>query len=103
MLDYTTEIEGKSIKVYLNGDLDIECTEFLEDELLSLVLEYKVVDFMFENVAFVDSSGIGLLINMIQELQKLDREVTISHIRADVLEVFELLQIPDIVGKNIFR
>lgn len=102
MLDYTTETEGTTIRVSLNGDLDIECTEFLEDELFPLVTAYQAVEIDFEDVAFVDSSGIGLLINIIQELQNANRKVTVSHIRTEVLEVFELLQIPDILGKEIF-
>lgn len=44
----------------------------------------------------------GLLLNMVQSLTENGTKVTISNIRPAVLDVFELLQLPEIIGEGVF-
>lgn len=96
------EIEERQLEINLNGDLDIEATETIEENLLPQLTNFKQIEFKFNNVPFVDSSGIGLLLNVVQTLKELGTEVTITQVQKEVMEVFELLQIPEIVGENVF-
>ncbi|MFC4557775.1 STAS domain-containing protein [Virgibacillus kekensis] len=103
MIQYTTKERGSdSLEVLLKGDLDIDGTEVIEEELMPLLLGLRSAKINFENVPFVDSSGMGLLMKLVNTLKEHDITVTVSEVREDVYEVFELLQIPEIIGKDVF-
>jgi anti-anti-sigma factor len=102
MFKYSTTEVGEHLEVKLAGDLDIDGTEVVEEELIPTLEKYKSVNVNFENVPFVDSSGMGLLMNLVQTLKEKGVKVTISNVRQDVLDVFELLQIPEILGEEVF-
>lgn len=103
MIDFLLkEMTDENLTVLFNGDLDIDSTEIVEEELLPAMENYKVVNISFENVPFVDSSGMGLLLNIVQSLKAKGIKVTISQVSEDVQFVFELLQIPEILGKDTF-
>ncbi|OLN22623.1 anti-anti-sigma factor [Domibacillus antri] len=96
------EAEGGTIIVRLNGDLDIDSTEIVEETLLPALENYKAATLNFEEVPFVDSSGMGLLLNVVQSLKEKGVHVMISNVKEEVQFVFELLQIPEILGKDTF-
>jgi anti-anti-sigma factor len=101
MIRFSTEEENENLEVKIEGDLDIDSTEIIDEQLLPLLGTYKTVNLNFEQVPFVDSSGMGLLLNIVQSLGEKGTEVTISHVRQEVKDVFELLQIPDILGEGV--
>lgn len=103
MLTYSFIEEEDYLQIKLKGDFDIEGTEIINEELVPKMLTHKNVDIDFEHVPFVDSSGMGLLLSLVHILIEKSTYVTISNIQKDVYEVFELLQIPEILGKEIFR
>ncbi|NGZ73791.1 STAS domain-containing protein [Saccharibacillus alkalitolerans] len=88
--------------VIFEGDLDIESGEVLEEDILPAVSEYPNIRLNFGEVYFVDSSGIGLIIRTVDELRERGRSVKIEHVRPEVMEVFELLQIREILGEEAF-
>jgi anti-anti-sigma factor len=90
------------VEVRLEGDLDIEGTEVIEDELLPSLIKYKSVIINFKDVLFVDSTGMGLLINLVNTLQEKGSIISIVNVREEVMEVFDLLQLPEILGKGCF-
>lgn len=102
MLTYTLTESEKGLEIILDGDLDFESTEFFKDELMPSLKDYKELNINFEHIHFVDSSGIGLLIELVQYLQNRGAEVTIANVNENVTEVFDLLQIPDILGEKVF-
>ncbi len=55
----------------------------------------------FQKVKFVDSSGMGLLIKIVNRLKKEKHQVNILNVKKEVLEVFELVQMPEILGKDV--
>ncbi len=89
--------------VMLEGDFDIDSGEVLEEDILPVVSEYPHVRLNFGEIYFVDSSGIGLIIRMVDELRESGRSVKIEQIRPEVMEVFELLQIREILGEEVFE
>ena len=102
MLKYTLKDTDTEVEVTLQGDLDIEGTELMNEEILPTLLNYQHVSFNMKDVPFVDSSGMGLLINMVNGLKENNTTVKLFHISPDVMEVFELLQLPDILGQEVF-
>lgn len=95
------EVEGTAT-VVLKGDLDFESTEVVLEYLVPDLKTYNLVALDFEEVPFVDSSGIGLLLQMVQQLRETNTEIKIKNISNDVEDIFNLLQIPDILGEEVF-
>lgn len=102
MIKYFYNEEEDRLDVKLEGDFDIEGTEVVEEELIPTMLNYKTVNIDFENVPFVDSSGMGLLIDIVKTLNDKGIKVTISKVRQEVFEVFEIIQLPEILGEEVF-
>lgn len=102
MVSYSLHVENEHVVVKLKGDLDIEGTELVLEELIPSLEKYKEVHLDFEDVPFVDSSGIGLLINLVDTLSDKEIKVTISNVRKEIEEVFELLQLSEILGEGVF-
>ncbi|WP_100372181.1 STAS domain-containing protein [Bacillus sp. FJAT-45037] len=102
MTRYEINREDDRIKIKIVGDLDIESTELFEEELLPIMVAERSVVLNLKEVPFIDSSGIGILINSIQTLNELKIHFLISEVRKEVMDILELLQVPDIVGREIF-
>ncbi|MDQ0253062.1 anti-sigma B factor antagonist/stage II sporulation protein AA (anti-sigma F factor antagonist) [Evansella vedderi] len=102
MFTFSKNTTGGYLNIYLKGDLDIEGTEVMEREITPEMEKYSVVNMDFTEVPFIDSSGMGLLLNLVHTLNKKGTTVYIVNVKKDVMEVFELLQIPDILGEGVF-
>jgi anti-anti-sigma factor len=89
--------------VLFSGDLDIDATEIIEDQLTQELIKCEEVELNFEAVPFVDSSGIGLLISLIDHIREAGIPVLVTHVSEDVQTVFSLLQLPEILGKDVFE
>lgn len=103
MFQYSVnEVHGHT-HVHFDGDLDIDASELFEEQLLPDIADRRDITISFKDVPFVDSSGIGLLLNMVRLLQEKNTNVYISGVNADVKMIFDLLQLPDIIGEHVFR
>jgi anti-sigma B factor antagonist/stage II sporulation protein AA (anti-sigma F factor antagonist) len=102
MIQYTLIQRENHLVVNLFGDLDIDSTEVIEEELLPNIGAHQKVHLMFDEVPFVDSSGMGLLLNLVQTLGDKGTEVKILNVRDEIMEIFELLQLPEILGEETF-
>jgi anti-anti-sigma factor len=87
--------------ISFDGDLDIDVTELMEEEITPRLRKSVEVDIDFSSVHFVDSSGIGLLISLVQSLSDWGTKVRIYHLNEDVKLVFDMLQLPDILGPDV--
>lgn len=103
MFAYQIVTDEVQATIYFEGDIDIDAGDVLEDEIEPAVATYTNIILNLEKVFFVDSSGIGLIIRLVQVLQELGRNVYIEQTQPEVMEVFELLQLDEILGKEIFR
>nr|WP_246369655.1 STAS domain-containing protein [Saccharibacillus deserti] len=91
------------IVVLCEGDIDIDAGDVIEEDIQPVLSLHNRIVFDFEKVYFVDSSGIGLIIRLVSDLQEAGKAVRIEKIRPEVTEVFELLQIDEILGKQVFE
>ncbi|MEQ2528359.1 STAS domain-containing protein [Bacillaceae bacterium CLA-AA-H227] len=103
MFSYNLKQDEQYATIQFHGDLDIEVTEIMEYEIIPALQTFSHIQIDFQEVPFVDSTGIGLLLNLIQTLKKNDDEVqvTIKNIQPLVKEVFEMLQLEDILGDEV--
>lgn len=102
MFNFTIQNEPGRLIVNLEGDLDIEATEIIEEQLIIEIQNSSgEVELNFQHIDFVDSSGIGLLISIITSLKENDRKPTITNINEDVKTVFSLLQLDEILGRDV--
>ncbi|CAM4197626.1 STAS domain-containing protein [Paenibacillus tarimensis] len=102
MFTYQLDTKEDMVTLSCEGDIDIDASEVFEDGIQPVVSGYSTIIFDFEQIYFVDSSGIGLIIKLVNELQEAGKTVRIERIRPEVMEVFELLQIDEILGKDTF-
>jgi anti-sigma B factor antagonist len=96
-----SEHQGEAL-VTFTGDIDIDGTETIEEKIVPALGSYQKVEIDFSGVHFVDSSGIGLLIGLVQTLKEKGRTVQFRRIKPEVWEVFELLQLHEILGNEVF-
>lgn len=102
MFNFTMQNEAGNLVINLQGDLDIEATEIIEEELMVEIQNSTgEVELNFQNIDFVDSSGIGLLISLTTSLKETNRKPTITNISEDVKMVFTLLQLDEILGSDV--
>jgi anti-anti-sigma factor len=103
MFIYHVNDHGMRVVVSFEGDLDIEATEIMEEEVIPALQSYSSVEIDFANVPFVDSSGIGLFIKLVQAVRDRNGDVLIRGLTPAVMEVFSLLQLPQIIGHQAFE
>jgi anti-anti-sigma factor len=105
MFSYELIEDNEKAVIYFKGDLDIEVTEIIEEQVIPFLKFYKNVDIDMSEVLFVDSTGIGLLINLVDTLRNAENDikVTISNIHPQVQEVFEIIQLKEILGEEVLR
>ena len=102
MLQYKLDKKDGHLDVIFQGDLDIDGTEIFHQEIIPLVSKFTKVNINLSQVPFVDSSGMGLLIELVRSTEGIKTRVFISDVRDEVFEVFKLLQIPEILGEGTF-
>jgi len=102
MFAYDLISEGPATIVRLTGDLDIDATEVFEEQLAPALRECTEVELDFTNVPFVDSSGIGLLLALINGVQGRGHSIVVRQLGEEIRRVFALLQLPEIAGADVF-
>jgi anti-sigma B factor antagonist len=102
MFTYSVSEENGKAMVSFAGDVDIDVTEIMEEQVHPALSPFSLIEIDFSEVDFVDSSGIGLLITLVQTLQDKGSSVQIKRVKPDVWEVFELLQLHEILGGSVF-
>jgi anti-sigma B factor antagonist len=86
----------ESYLIPLEGDLDTKGALVLED-LMNMLLEQKMhrVTLDFENVPFVSSAGVGILLGMVSALRDAGGDVMFANVTPKVRSVFRLLNLDD--------
>lgn len=98
------KVNESEATIYFQGDLDIEVTEMMEEQIFPSLISFFKIDINLSGVPFVDSTGIGLLINLIDSLKK-DKEqlaITISAVQPQVRDIFDIIQLHEILGEEMF-
>lgn len=94
--------DGKRITAALSGDIDHHAARQLREELDGIIErsqpELLILD--MENVGFMDSSGIGLILGRMKSLRALGGELLIKNARPEIAEVIRLSGLSAILVKR---
>jgi len=100
-MDYrATETNGQAT-LFFTGELDMA----VGDQVGQLLQKYgernQTVRVDFQDVSFVDSSGIGSLFFTTKELLALGKEVEIVNVREEILDILHVLGFTQALGISI--
>ena len=84
--------DGRRITAALSGDIDHHAARELRTALDEVIAhsrpEALILD--FENVGFMDSSGVGLILGRLKAVRAVGGEILIKNVHRDIAEVIKL-------------
>lgn len=90
-MQFTSYLQDGCLTVALTGEIDHQCAKKYIDEIASKIEVYTpnecVLD--FEQVSFMDSSGIAVMINAMRCMNKINGILTVSSLTAQPMRVFQ--------------
>jgi anti-sigma B factor antagonist len=78
----------------LEGEIDLQASPRVESSLASIIAkrpEHVVVD--LSAVTFIDSSGLAVLINAVQDIKEYGGKLTLAGINNNVRSIFEMARL----------
>lgn len=94
--------DGKRITAALAGDLDHHGAKAVREEL-DRIIEHSQPELLildFENVGFMDSSGVGLIIGRMKSLRAAGGELLVKNASKQITEILELSGLSAILVKS---
>lgn len=99
IMNITIEKLGSTLVVKLDGELDQSCAssvrERIDNEIASGGISNLIMD--FENVGFMDSSGIGVLVGRYKLIKAMDGKMLVIRTKPQVDKVLELSGIKSLI------
>ncbi|MHB1167191.1 MAG: STAS domain-containing protein [Carboxydocellales bacterium] len=102
MLNIETCTENNVGYLKITGELDISTIELFRTNMENVHNDVSQVVLDFNDVQFVDSTGVGGLVQEIERLEGNGVCVRVQNIPQEVFEVLDLLGIPDLLGDVSF-
>lgn len=102
LLEIKSKVEKNIGFLYLNGVLDFSTVENFKNRLDN-VQGVKEVNIDFDKIKFIDSSGVGGILQAIKKFQDDKIAIKINNISNDVFEVFDILGLPELFGDEILE
>lgn len=90
-LDIQQQMSGDLCELTLTGEIDVYTAPSLKKELVAIIeggCSNVIVD--LEGVAFIDSSGLGVLVSALRRAREHDGSVRIVCSRDGVLKIFRI-------------
>ena len=91
--------KNKTLIILISGEIDHHTAKDLRSQTESALLELggRNIIFGFENVTFMDSSGIGMLIGRYKQLQIFGGRIAVAGAKGKVSEIFRLSGLTEIL------
>ena len=96
MLNIQKEINGRDAVVKLEGRLDTTTAPQLENELKSFMESVTSLVFDFENLEYISSAGLRVLLTA-QKFMSKQGSMKLIHVKDDVNEIFDVTGFSDIL------
>ena len=91
IINSAMDTENNSWKVYLEGELDVSTADELKKELHKLVDEKNIdMRLNLENLDYIDSTGLGVIIGILKRLKIESKEVYIEKPKNNVRKIFSI-------------
>jgi anti-sigma B factor antagonist len=96
MLNIQKEINGSDAVVKLEGRLDTTTAPQLENDLKSFMESVTSLVFDFENLEYISSAGLRVLLTA-QKFMSKQGSMKLIHVKDDVNEIFDVTGFSDIL------
>ena len=97
-MSYKVTEENNISTVFLDGEIDMDVTENAKEVIMPLIEAGKEVHINLNNVQYMDSSGISILIESHQKANELGTKVTLKEISKSVLKVIMMAKLEQILN-----
>ncbi len=89
MFEYQVKEDGQIARIYVKGNLSIKDTKELKSTIKDLIEKDKrEIIFDFQELAYIDSSGIGLLLYTYNATKASNQTVKIENLSPEVRTIF---------------
>ena len=88
-----TELEknDKICKMSIDGEMDINTYKKVKDKLNKIIDEESIdIELDFENLSYIDSTGIGVLIGILKKLNKKEQSLIIKNTKDNIKRLFNI-------------
>ncbi len=92
-----SQYEDQKWSVTLSGDLDIYATSAFKEELSKLLdKENKDIVIDCENLNYIDSTGLGALISVYQNVSENGHGIRLKNTKPNIKKIFEITRLDEI-------
>lgn len=105
-MQFTSFLQNGVLTVALTGEIDHQCAKLYIDAIGSKIEVYAprecILD--FEQVTFMDSSGIAVVINAFRFMTKINGKLSVSGLQSQPMRVFrisgmeKLIEVKEVMG-----
>lgn len=98
-MHFTSFLQDRRLTVVLTGEIDHHCAKEYINRITSKIETYmpEICVLDFEEVTFMDSSGIAVVINALRHMQQLGGRLLLQSIREQPMKVLHTAGIEKIV------
>ena len=98
-MQFTSFLEDRKLTIALTGEIDHHCAKQYINEIEIKIEAYTpdmcILD--FQDVSFIDSSGIAVVINALRSVKRLGGKLLLSGVQPQPMRVFQAAGIDKIV------
>ena len=100
------KIEGNVGKLFLAGEIDLDKSPEVRENIKSLIDQVKIIEVQLSKVNYIDSSGIAALVEGMQLSKSNSKEFFLTDVSNEVMKVIKLahldkiFQIKSATGEN---
>lgn len=100
-LNIQMENDSEEIVLILEGEIDLNNIQTLEKALKEAGKENKNIIIDMDDVRFIDSTGIGLLVKTYKTLKQVERTLTVRNAKGNVRKVFKITCLEDVFNMGV--
>lgn len=92
-LNYDINEETNLIKISLEGDLDAYSSDEFKEAVLKKIPSSKDILINARKLNFIDSTGLGSLISIYNNIKEQEKTISIEGIKPNVKQIFEITEL----------
>ena len=97
-MSYKVTEDGNIATIHLDGEIDMDVTEKAKEVILPIVESGKEVHLNLNDVYYMDSSGISVLIESHQKALENNTKVVVKEVSKSVLKVIMMAKLEQILN-----
>jgi anti-sigma B factor antagonist len=103
-VNYNILLNDGSLKVKIEGDIDLYNVYDLKDEIKARLGDNQY-DMLLDmgGVSYIDSSGIGMLVELKKVVEKNGKEYKLVNVPDAVMNLFHKISLDTLLGNNIIK